>query len=362
MRDASKSRSPERAARWRRRWGRIAAALAVSGFALCRPAAAEPSFERSFRSLLEEGQAPGSYRLGMHLPGATEFRTEDLRSAAEAAAAETPKPRKLWIGVVSLATLVGSAYNSFGDGPSQSFHFTNEGWFGRNTFTGGADKASHFVSYNVVARLLTEVYGDLGVSTDGSRLLGAGVSTLAGLVTEIGDGTNRYGFSYEDLVFDVFGAATALATAHYGLDDLIGFRAGLVPAPDVVDPTEEGFGKDYTQEIYTGDLKIAGLAKRLHFRPGPARFLLLSATYGVKGYPYAAADVRERQIGIEIGLHLTEILRAVGVPNNKWWLRVLFVILDSIRFPYTSVGFQFDVNHKKWRGPGIGDSFAAGRN
>jgi Predicted periplasmic lipoprotein (DUF2279) len=308
------------------------------------------------------GGPPPSFRLGLCPPKAVVIRPEALQAAAEAAAGQTPRPRKFWIGAVSVVAVGGAAANAFTDGTSQSFHFTNEGWFGRNTYAGGGDKASHFVSYNVVARLLTEVYGDLGMTTDDSRLLGAGVSSFAGLANELGDGTNRYGFSYEDMVVNVLGAATALATAHYGLDDLVGFRAGLVPAPEVVDPADDGFGKDYTHEIYTGDLKIAGLAKRLRFRPGPARFLLLSATYGVKGYPYAAPEVRERQIGIEIGLHLTEILRAVGVPQNKWWQRVLFVILDSIRFPYTAVGFQFDVNHKEWRGPGIGDSFPGGGN
>lgn len=192
-----------------------------------------------------------------------------------------------------------------------------------------------------------------------SRLLGAGVAFLAGLTNEFGDGTNKYGFSYEDLLADTLGAGAALAAAHYGLDDVIGFRAGWVPAPEVPDPLED-VGKDYSHEIYTGDLKIAGLSRRLCLRPGPARFLLVSVTYGVKGYPQAAPEVRERQIGIEIGLHLTEILRAVGVPQNRWWQRVLFVVLDSIRFPYTAVGFQFDVNHKQWRGPGIGDDFPGG--
>ena len=50
-------------------------------------------------------------------------------------------------------------------------------------------------------------------------------------------------------------------------------------------------------------------------------------------------------------------LRAAGLRNDHWWQRVLFVILDSVRIPYTSVGVQYDLNHKKWRGPGIGDPY-----
>jgi hypothetical protein len=344
----------------RRTRGRgVAVVLWIAGLAASARAAGEPGLQRSFDSLAEAGRAPAGFRLGLSLRDSPEIRLADLQSAAESAPAE-PKLQKIWIGVVTLGTLGGSAYNSFGDGPSQAFHFTNEQWFGRTTYVGGGDKASHFVSYNAVSRLLTMVYNELGVPTDSARILGSGVSALAGLVTELGDGTTKYGFSYEDLVWDSLGAATALLTAHYGYDDLIGFRFGLVPYPKVHGQPNGGFGKDYTQEIYTGDLKISGLAKRLHFRPGPARFLLLSTSYGVKGYPYAVPSVRERQIGIEVGLHLAEIARALRLPNRTWWQRSLYFLFDTIRLPYTSIGFQYDLNHKRWHGPGIGDSFPGG--
>ena len=42
----------------------------------------------------------------------------------------------------------------------------------------------------------------------------------------IGDGTNKFGFSWEDLAADTLGALSGLAIIHYRLDDLIGFRAG----------------------------------------------------------------------------------------------------------------------------------------
>jgi Predicted periplasmic lipoprotein (DUF2279) len=320
---------------------------------------ASPSRPLSWSCLA--GPAPEDFGLALELPPVVPRIDLDLAAAAspEAGGGSPPAPRKLWIAAVSAGALAGSAYNSFGDGPSQKFHFHNEGWFGRNTYVGGADKASHFVSFDVTARLLTMVYQMLDAPVDESRLLGAGVSALAGLVTEIGDGTTHYGFSYEDLIVDALGAATALATAHYGLDDLIGFRFGIVPAPEVP-CCPSGLGRDYSEEIYTGDLKISGLARRWKFNPGPARFLLVSLTYGTKGYPYGAVEVRERQVGIEVGLHLTEIMRALGVPESPWWGKILYFVFDTIRFPYTAIGYQYDLNHRKWRGPGIGDAFPGG--
>jgi uncharacterized protein YfiM (DUF2279 family) len=283
-------------------------------------------------------------------------------SAGEGAP-EPPKvrrPQTFWIGVVSAIAIGGSYYNARSDGPQYPFHVTREGWFGQNTYTGGADKASHFVSYYIVGKLLAGVDMELGMSRDSAALLGAGTSVIAGLATELGDGTNKYGFSWEDLLTDSLGAATSLAITHYGLDDLIGFRAGFVPAPTAVCCPYGGTGKDYTAEIYTADLKIAGLGERAKFNSGPARFLLFSVSYGSKGYPYADPLVRERQVGFELGINFGEILRVIGVPPDKWWGKILYFGFDVIRLPYTQVGMYYDLNSGQWHGPGIGDSFPGG--
>ena len=269
----------------------------------------------------------------------------------------TPEPKTVWIAAVAFATLAGSAYNSFGDGPNRRFHFTNEGYFGRYTYAGGADKASHFVSYYIVAKLLSGAYQELGMTFDSAQVLGAATSAAAGFVTELGDGRGKYGFSYEDLLFDSLGAATQLGIAHYGLGDLIGFSAGLVPAPFEPCCPYGGTGKNYSQEIYSGDLRIAGLAHRTGFDPGPARFLLLSLTYSSKGYPYSSPDVRQRQIGLFLGVNFVEILRAAGVPNQVWWGKVLYFLFDVVRIPYTQIGYQYDLNQGRWHGPTIGDAF-----
>jgi hypothetical protein len=182
-------------------------------------------------------------------------------------------------------------------------------------------------------------------------------------VIELGDGTTHYGFSYEDLVLDTMGAATALVVARAGLDDLIGFRWGWLPAPETPCCLPGAFGMDYTKILYTADLKLAGLAKRSDVNIGPARFLLLSFSYGSKGYPYSAPIVRQRQFGIEVGLHLSEVMRALSIPENRWWSRPLYFVADLVRFPYTAIGFRYDLNRGVWHGPdtgGTGDALSAG--
>jgi hypothetical protein len=336
--------------------GGIMSAESLRTFA---PAASGSGFEESFDRAFESARTPAE--VSFDFVAATRADVLGANRAAGAEAEAAPAPRKkektFWIAVASAGVLAGAAYNSFFDGEREKFHFTDEGWFGRNTYAGGGDKASHFVSFYIVSRLMSGVFQELDAPTDRARLLGFGVALAAGLMNEIGDGYIHYGFSYEDLIADTLGAATALGIEHYGLDDLLGFRAGLLPGPEIVCCPYGGVGKDYTLEIYTGDLKIAGLGARAKFNPGPARFLLFSATYGSKGYPYLDPVVRERQVGFEVGLNFGQIMKEIGVPPQKWWGKILYFVFDVIRFPYTQIGMYYDLNNGKWRGPGIGDSF-----
>jgi len=277
---------------------------------------------------------------------------------APTADAPAPTPNH-WLGAfVAAASVTGSAVNSFLDDGGESFHFHSEGWFGRHTANGGSDKAAHFVDYYIVSRELTFIYAKLGYPTTTARWLGFGVAALAGLTTELGDGTNQYGFSYEDLIVDVLGAGTATLVQALGADDLVGFRHGfLLPKESDTCCQEHGVGRDYSNEIYTGDLKLAGLARRLGWSIGPLKYLNLSVTYGVKGYPRGATQDRERQVGIELGLNFQEILDDLGVRRNRWWGYVAHGIFDNIRFPFTAGGFRYDLNHGKWHGPDSGNSF-----
>jgi hypothetical protein len=119
-----------------------------------------------------------------------------------------------------------------------------------------------------------------------------------------------------------------------------------------------GNGRDYSNEIYTADLKFAGLARRFDLKHiGLFRFLLVSVTYGTKGYPSGIPSSRERQVGFEIGLNLQEILNAVGVGQDTWWGFGLHFIFDNFRVPFASVGFRYDLNHHRWCGPNNGNRF-----
>ena len=287
---------------------------------------------------------------------------EGLAAAPFAVAPKIAAPSRTWPTLITIGVIAGSAVSSLDVGHERhSFHFGNEEWFGEGTYAGGADKASHFVFYNGLSRELAVTYGRYGYSRNQSTLMAFATAAAAGLLVEIGDGLTVFGFAWEDFAMDTLGAGTAAVMTRYGLDDTMGFRFGKMtadqPPPCCRTP---GVGKDYSQEIYTADLKLAGFARRLNLRPGPARFLLLSATYGSKGYRYSEPSFRQRQIGVELGINFPEILTAIGVSDQKWWGRALYMIFNFVRIPYTAIGFRYDLNHHRWDGPDAGNDYDPG--
>jgi uncharacterized protein YfiM (DUF2279 family) len=241
-----------------------------------------------------------------------------------------------------------------------SFHFGNEQWFGRNTYAGGSDKASHFIVCATLGRELAWAYDHEGHERAESTAMAFGVATLSGLLVEIVDGFTPYGFAWEDFTADALGAATGVILTRAGLNDLLGLRLGKVPT-GFDDSGLEGratLGTVYVTEIYSADLKIAGLARRMRFDPGPARFLMTSVTYNTKGFGYEPpVPERQRLVGFELGLNVPEILSAAGVPETTWWGIFLYKALNFFRIPFTSFGFRYDLDRKTWHGPDTGEKF-----
>jgi len=332
----------------------LCAVLSISG----RASAALLGFERPADAF---APSPG----GFHL---VEEALPKVASAEGKTPGAVPPPPRLFDGRTALATagvlVVAPVIGYFAwwrTSDRSSFALANERWFQRDTYAGGADKASHvFVGY-LSAMALQGVYRSLEKTPAEARGLALGVTVLTGALIEIGDGFSQYGFSWEDIAANTIGVAVATGLDAWGLKDTVGLRLGRVKAL-IPDPCCRygGYGDDYSKEIYSADLKLAGFLPRVGVKPGPARFLLLSVTYGTKGYRYSDAPVRERNVGIEAGLNLREVLLAVGVPERKWWGKVLLAIGTYFRFPYTSFGWHYDLNHGTWRGPDTGDRFDPG--
>ena len=245
--------------------------------------------------------------------------------------------------IPTTALLAVTANSLIGYDTNRGFRIHHEGWFGRNTTNGGADKASHLTDYFVITNLFEDVYRMLGHSEKAAILWGFSLAVTAGLANEVSDGFTRHGFSWEDFAMDAAGATAASLVSVTHTKDLFGMRTSHIP------------GSSYTHDVYSGDFKISGLGQRLGVNIGPLRWLLLSVTYGAKGYRVSPPIEQQRQIGLEVGLNLQQILNDVGVKRNTWWGYSLHLIGDNIRFPFTAVGMRYDLNHSKWHGPNTGN-------
>jgi hypothetical protein len=275
--------------------------------------------------------------------------TMDAPPPPDQAEAEVPRwaflerHRLLLTTLVPIAGLALVTANSLiGYSTHNDFQVNAEGWFGPNTTNGGADKASHLVDYFIVASLFADGYRVLGYSENAAILWGFGLALATGLGNEVSDGFTRHGFAWEDFAMDVAGATIASVLSVTHTRDLFGMRTSHLP------------GSTYTHDIYSADFKLSGLGRRLGVNIGPLRWLLLSVTYGSKGYRVSPPIELQRQVGFEVGLNFQQILNDLGVKRNTWWGYSLHLI-DYVRFPFTAVGMRYDLNHGTWHGPNSGN-------
>jgi Predicted periplasmic lipoprotein (DUF2279) len=251
------------------------------------------------------------------------------------------EPRR-WLGALVIGgELAVTAGKGLLGHRAETFHVTREHFFGANTLDGGADKAAHFADYFVISKEFSYIFGKLGYSENAALWMGLVTAMVGGALNEVGDGFSHPGFSYEDIVMDWLGAGYATLLVGTRTDDLLGVRTSHLDG--------------YHHDVFSMDLKLSGLARRLNINIGPLRYLFFSLTYGTKGYPDGSPAERQRQVGLEIGLNLEQILKDLGVTRDTWWGYVLHFAGDNVRWPFTAVGFRYDLNHGKWHGPNGGN-------
>ena len=214
------------------------------------------------------------------------------------------------IGGIGLTVGIYGANSWWKDGFSGSFRTVDEGWFGRNTYAGGADKAGHAFFTYAGARLFTR--GFEAVGNDPRRALRLGTWTSFGVLTgvEVVDGlSKRFRFSVEDAVANAAGAAFAvLAEIDPRVDALLDFRLHYRRSPDArrvggADPIE-----DYSGQTFLLAVKADGIP-RLREIP-VARYLELQVGYNTRGYePNDGVKIDpHRRIYYGVGINLSRIL------------------------------------------------------
>jgi uncharacterized protein YfiM (DUF2279 family) len=266
------------------------------------------------------------------------------------------------IGSVALAVPI-LGYASWWQGNRSltgGFHSKNEGFFGKDTYEGGSDKVSHIIVTWLGVDASERVFRAFGNSEEKSRLMAVGLGLYAGLATEIGDGFSEYGFSWQDFACDAVGAFASAAISALHLRDTVGMRFGPIQreAAPMPDPALPGrYSSDYSGEVYTLDLKLAGFLPRVGVQPGLLKYVLFSLSYNTKGFRYKPVEERQQDFGFEFGLNLAQIAYALGLRETNGWNTTLMYFLTYARLPFTSIGYRYDLLHGRWHGPAAGIAF-----
>ena len=233
------------------------------------------------------------------------------------------------------------ATNWWKDGLTGHFRTVNEGWFGQDTSSGGADKLGHAYSAYAGTRLLARGFEELGNSPERSLWLAAGTTLGTLTVVEVVDGySKKYSFSKEDAIMNVLGTGLGvLLEKRPELDKVLDFRLRYWPSDDARRLNQISPAGDYSGQTYLLVAKAAGFdALRKH---DPLRYLELAVGYGSRGYePNTGIGAeRSRHVYYGISLNLAEILGDTlfsGSYKGSRSQRVTNTILEFIQVPGTA--------------------------
>jgi hypothetical protein len=228
------------------------------------------------------------------------------------------------------------------DGSSGHFRATSEGWFGQDTYAGGADKLGHTYFTYAGTRLLARAFEWAGNGRDDSVVLSAATVFGTLLAVETLDGfSKRYKFSKEDMVMNAVGTGLGLLfEKNKRLDDLLDFRLHYWPSSDAKQLDQVGPIGDYSGQTYLLVAKATGVPQlRSH---DVLRYFELAAGYGTRGFEPndgTPAPDRSRHVYFGISLNISEILRNTvfrGSTEKSRSQRVTDTVLEYVQVPGTA--------------------------
>ncbi len=223
------------------------------------------------------------------------------------------KLRRRNAAVIGGIALVVGTYGSlkwWDEGMTSSARPKNEGWFGEGTYAGGADKLGHAFFTYTGTRLLARGFEVLG--NDRPRSLRLSAWTSFGVLTAVeavDSFSEKFRFSYEDVVFNAAGTAVALLVEKYpAIDALVDFRLLYLPSDDARRKDEIDPLGDYSGQTYLLAFKADGVPR---LRDIPlVRYLELLVGYNARGYePEEAFRVDAgRRVVYGAGINLSRLL------------------------------------------------------
>jgi hypothetical protein len=216
----------------------------------------------------------------------------------------------------------------------------DEGWFGKDTKYGGADKLGHLHSSYLFSLGFSSLYEYWGLNNEDAIIYGPLTAWMVHGVMELGDSFSKsQGFSYEDLIMNTLGATFYYVREKYpSVKKKLDLRLEYIP-----DFQADGdIFTQYDSMKYLLALKFSG------FESMESNFMKygeLQAGYYTRGYQNNSNDSqKERVFYIGIGINVSEVLVSWG------WTKTSKVF-NYIQLPYTYIPFTHDFNSDGYATP-----------
>jgi hypothetical protein len=168
--------------------------------------------------------------------------------------------------------------------------WTEDGWFGKNGYAGGADKMGHMWATMSLARLGTEMLNQWGgYDRLTSAIVGTSLSELLFLGVEFRDGTS-YVFSQGDFTFNTIGAGLAFAQSVWpAVDDAVDFRVEYFPSKAYRDRLREksdlDVAEDYSGQSYHLAFHLGAIGPLARWKYGAwSKYVDLTIGFESNGY------------------------------------------------------------------------------
>jgi len=310
--------------------------LCLAGFSWAQPDAFSQSEDEKF--VISEQMTPSDEN---QFPPSG-LKTEPEKEASLPSEQKIPTEKKkepltrgqktLLLNVGSMAGICIYGLTKWEYGES-NFHFYNEGWFGRETKDGGADKFGHFWSNYALSHLYSYIYRKWGYTDREANLYGALSSLGANLFMEIADGFSpSQGFAREDMIMNLLGCGAGYVWGKYpSLASKIDFRIEVTPEFTFHDLWVVN---NYDRHRFLIALKAEGF----NFIKNPyLRYLEVHVGYYARGYEdyeQGGPDHRRRNLYVGIGFNASKLLQKFVDTR----------VLDYIQIPYTSLREDFPLD------------------
>ena len=255
------------------------------------------------------------------------------RKSLALSAAATGGTYLLLYGWVSLAWYVRTE-------DSASFHFHEEGWFGRDTYAGGADKLGHTWGNYVMTRGVSQILQHGGWPRRGSILASGGLALSFFTFSEVKDGyKEKYGFSMGDELCDLIGVVGGMVFEMYPeLDRRLDFRISYLPS-SAYRARLETDGPFNSPEDYSGQTMLLayhlGSIDALAQRASWTRYVDVSLGYQTRGYlPKIENAERSQELFVGASLNLQGVLDRVIHGRGAG---VAHFVTEMYQVPYTTL-------------------------